>query len=91
MVGGGEGASGGLFVKKKGDTEFRTFSEVFGTVSPTKFTRIKLKEGDEVKIQSPGGGGYGPPAERPAEAVEEDVRQGFVSALAAERLYPRAP
>ena len=90
LVGGGEGASGGLFVKIKGDTEFRTFSEVFGTVSPTKFTRIKLKEGDEVKIQSPGGGGYGPPAERPAEAVEEDVRQGFVSAEAAERLYTQA-
>lgn len=87
LLGGGEGASGGLFVKKKGDTQFRTFSEVYGTVSTSKFTRIKLKEGDEVKIQSPGGGGYGPPAERPPEAIEEDIRQGFVSPEAARQLY----
>ena len=87
LLGGGEGASGGLFVKKKGDTQFRTFSEVYGTVSASKFTRIKLKEGDEVKIQSPGGGGYGPPAERPPEAIEEDIRQGFVSPEAARQLY----
>ena len=87
LLGGGEGASGGLFVKKKGDTRFRTFSEVYGTVSASKFTRIKLKEGDEVMIQSPGGGGYGPPADRPPEAIEEDIRQGFVSAEAARQLY----
>ena len=87
LLGGGEGASGGLFVKKKGDTQFRTFSEVYGTVSASKFTRIKLKEGDEVKIQSPGGGGYGPPAERSPEAIEEDIRQGFVSPEAARQLY----
>ena len=87
LVGGGEGASGGLFVKKNGDTQFRTFSEVYGTVSASKFTRIKLKEGDEVKIQSPGGGGYGPPADRPPEAIEEDIRQGFVSPEAARQLY----
>ena len=87
LLGGGEGASGGLFVKKKGDTQFRTFSEVYGTVSASKFTRIKLKEGDEVKIQSPGGGGYGPPADRPPEAIEEDIRQGFVSPEAARQLY----
>ena len=87
LLGGGEGASGGLFVKKKGDTQFRTFSEVYGTVSASKFTRIKLKEGDEVKIQSPGGGGYGPTADRPPEAIEEDIRQGFVSPEAARQLY----
>ena len=30
LFGGGEGGSGGIFVKKKGDTRFRTFSETFG-------------------------------------------------------------
>ena len=54
LFGGKDGSSGGLLVKKKGDTDFRTFSEVYGTVSPTKFTRIALKEGDEVMILSPG-------------------------------------
>ena len=28
---------------------------------------------------SPGGGGYGPPAEREPESVLEDVTEGFVS------------
>ena len=40
-------------------SEFRTFKEVFGTVSPSKFTNIVLTGGDEVRIDSPGGGGYG--------------------------------
>lgn len=87
LFGGGEGGSGGIFVKKKGDTRFRTFSETFGTVSDSKFTRVVLKEGDEVKIHSPGGGGYGPPAERAPEAVENDIRQGWVSPEAARERY----
>ena len=38
-------------------------------------------------ILSPGGGGYGPPEERPAEAVDDDVKQGLTSAEAARELY----
>ena len=83
----GHGAAGGLLVKKKSDSRFRTFSEVYGTVSATKFTRIVLKEGDEVAILSPGGGGYGSPSERTAEKIEDDVRQGLISAAAARTSY----
>ena len=89
LFGGGKGGCGGIFVKKKGDTRFRTFSEAFGTISNSKFTRVVLKEGDEVMIQSPGGGGYGPPAERPPEAIERDIRQGRVSPEAAREFYGR--
>ena len=87
LFGGGEGASGGIFVKKNGDKRFRTFSEAFGTVSDSKFTRVVLKEGDEVMIHSPGGGGYGLPSERTSEAIEQDIRQGWVSSEAARNLY----
>ncbi len=34
-----------------------------------------------------GGGGYGPPRERPAEKVQEEVRDGIVSIEAARELY----
>ena len=47
----------------------------------------RLKEGDAVRMRSGGGGGYGPPKERPVETVLEDVRQGYVSVEAARTLY----
>jgi N-methylhydantoinase B/oxoprolinase/acetone carboxylase alpha subunit len=91
LFGAGKGARGGIFVKKKGGTRFQTFSKAFGTISDSKFTRVVLKEGDEVMIQSPGGGGYGPPAERLTDAIEQDIRQGWVSAEAARDSYGYEP
>jgi N-methylhydantoinase B len=79
LAGGGQGGRAAILVKRRGDTEFRTFSEVFGTVSPSKFTNILLEEGDEVLIASAGGGGYGDPGDRDPERVERDRFQGFVS------------
>jgi N-methylhydantoinase B/oxoprolinase/acetone carboxylase alpha subunit len=38
-------------------------------------------------MRSGGGGGYGDPRERPAAAVAEDVRQGYVSVKAAKEFY----
>ena len=35
--------------------------------------------GDIVEFQSAGGGGYGDPMQRATEAVEADVRNGYVS------------
>jgi N-methylhydantoinase B/oxoprolinase/acetone carboxylase alpha subunit len=87
LEGGEKGGPGAVLVKRAGETEFRTFSEVFGTVSPSKFTNIVLHEGDEVLIASPGGGGYGPPGERDSGRMGEDVAQGFVSEGAAREVY----
>ena len=64
---------------QRATSEFRTFSEVYGTVSPSKFTNIRLTAGDEVLIDSPGGGGYGDARERDRERVARDVDEGFVS------------
>jgi N-methylhydantoinase B len=91
LDGGHKGNQAAILVKRAGDDAFRTFSEVFGTVSPSKFTNIVLTEGDEVLIASPGGGGYGDPRERDRARVAEDVEQGFVSASAAREIYGATP
>ncbi|MGE0748724.1 MAG: hydantoinase B/oxoprolinase family protein [Rhodospirillales bacterium] len=52
-----------------------------------KLTNARLKKGDRFRFETPGGGGYGPPAERPRAAIERDVRMGYVSRAAARRDY----
>jgi N-methylhydantoinase B len=88
LEGGAGGGSAKLLVKKKGEAQFTTFDKAFGTASATKFTRVVLKEGDEVIIESPGGGGYGPPDERSSEDAENDLRQGYVSTGGARKHSP---
>lgn len=53
----------------------------------SKMTGLKISRGQRLRLQSPGGGGYGPAFERPPEAVAEDVRLGYVSRMAALRDY----
>jgi hypothetical protein len=87
LLGSLPGARGGLYIRRKGETEFRTFVEAFGTASPGKFSNITVAEGDEILIVGPGGGGYGSPLQRAPETVLEDVREGFVSIESARRDY----
>jgi N-methylhydantoinase B len=47
----------------------------------------RLTTGDSFVVYSGGGGGFGPPRERPIERVCHDVRQGYVSIEAARDLY----
>lgn len=87
LFGGKQGASTALYFKKAGDNQFRTFSEVFGTVSANKFSGIRVHEGDQILIQSSGGGGFGNPFASPVEAVLEDVKEGFISLQSALKDY----
>ncbi len=87
VLGGGSGAVGGLAVQRRGESEWRTFVEEFGTTSPSKFSGITLREGDRVRITMPGGGGYGDPSERAPELVRRDVAEGFVTREAAVAAY----
>jgi N-methylhydantoinase B len=48
-----------------------------------------LRAGQWVEIITPGGGGYGPPARRSAEALARDLREGRISTTEAETLYRR--
>ena len=87
LFGGGEGESGKIRIRKKGDEEWRTFSEVYGTPSPNKFADIQIQGGDEIIIASPGGGGYGHPEERDPAYVLEDIQEGFLSPEEARDVY----
>jgi N-methylhydantoinase B len=46
---------------------------------PSRFGDHRLQKGDLLRLERPGGGGLGPPLERPVENVFEDVRQGYIS------------
>jgi hypothetical protein len=87
IFGGQGGNNAGVFIQRRGDDEFRTFQEVFGTVSPTKFANIRLQQGDKVLLRSAGGGGYGNPGQRSPEQVLADVRRGVISAEQAREAY----
>ena len=49
--------------------------------------KLTLAPGDRLELELPGGGGWGNPLERPRELVENDLRQGLVSAERARSVY----
>jgi len=53
----------------------------------TKVTDIHIAQGQRVRLESPGGGGYGEPRERDPVAVRRDVANGYVSAGQARLQY----
>ena len=87
LAGGDAGGLGGIWVRRRGECDYRTFVDSFGVVSPSKFANVLVTDGDEIRIDSAGGGGYGDPLERDPDLVVSDVAQGLVSPAAAERRY----
>lgn len=53
----------------------------------SKMVGIPLKQGQRVRLETPGGGGYGPADARDPAAVARDVAQGHVSEQAADAAY----
>ncbi|MGB6539040.1 MAG: hydantoinase B/oxoprolinase family protein [Xanthobacteraceae bacterium] len=78
MEGGGDGRPGDIWINPDNERARRL---------PTRYADYPLREGDIFRLDTPGGGGYGDPASRPAERVLADVREGFVSPQVAERDY----
>lgn len=76
LFGGQPGAKGQTLLIRDGETIPLGSKEV-----------CTLKRGDVISFRLSGAGGYGDPAERSHEAISEDVREGYVSAEAAGRLY----
>jgi N-methylhydantoinase B len=61
-----------------------------GTVTPplvSKITDVKIRQGHKVRLETPGGGGFGDPLARDPDRVARDVRLGYVSHEAARRDY----
>lgn len=55
----------------------------------SKLHDAKLKKGERIRLETPGGGGYGPAAERKKEAIAEDLRLGYVTEEGLARDYGR--
>ncbi len=53
----------------------------------SKITDVKIRRGQKVRLETPGGGGFGDPATRDPARVARDVRLGYVSSQAALRDY----
>ena len=67
-----------------------SFDTAEGRAEPpmvSKMVGIPLLHGQRLRLETPGGGGYGDPARRPPERVARDVRLGYVGAAAADADY----
>jgi N-methylhydantoinase B len=54
-------------------------------IAPTSAPELHFMPGDVVALRTPGGAGHGRAPERALEAIEADLKDGYVSAAAAER------
>ena len=78
LFGGRPGTCGEFVINRGGPGE---------QVLPSKTPPLTLGRGDRYLMQSAGGGGFGPPWEREARLVVEDVLDGYVSREAARTDY----
>ena len=53
-----------------------------------KATRLLCAAGSTLVLRTGGGGGDGSPADRPAEEVQADVREGYITEEHARQYYP---
>jgi N-methylhydantoinase B len=81
-AGGGAGGLGAYVIKDSSGRHRKLASKVSG---------VKLLPGDRVEIRTPGGGGYGRPAEREPGLVRDDIRSGVVSPEQAAQVYEFDP
>ncbi len=67
LAGGGEAAKGALVLRRDG----------VETPIPPKTDNLPLVQGDVVRLETSGGGGFGPVAERAPDATARDTRMGY--------------
>lgn len=77
--------AGGLLGGKPGSCGSYTLND--GERLPSTLSEYPLRDGALLRIETPGGGGYGDPRERDAALVARDVLQGKVSPAAARDIY----
>ena len=78
LNGGGSGAPGRFLLDPGGDGERGL---------PGVFSELPVASGTTIRVETPGGAGYGDPLERDAALVRADVRAGKVSRDAAKEHY----
>ena len=67
--------------------EFQTETGWDSPPLASKMRGIQLTQGQSVRLETPGGGGYGAPEDRAPEKVAGDVAKGFLSEAEADRIY----
>ena len=70
LDGGLPGAAGRLFHVRDGQA----------TALPSKIGNLRLRRGDAIRLETSGGGGFGPPLDRPGAEVAADLAGGYVTA-----------
>ncbi len=82
-----QGVAGG---QEAGVNQF-SYEQDDGRATPplvSKMRGIQLRQGQAVRLETPGGGGYGPPQARDKTAIARDVARGLVSPAQADADYP---
>lgn len=87
LFGGKEGRKAEVHIKRRGSKTWKTFVDDSGKTSPSKFSNVPVRSGDEVRIASPAGGGYGNPKKRERYSIEADLRSGWITPGAAKKHY----
>jgi N-methylhydantoinase B len=77
-AGGKSGRTGAVVINPEGASPVRL---------PTRYADYPLKDGDIVRLDTPGGGGFGDPLTREPKRVLADVREGYISVAATEQDY----
>ncbi len=78
LAGGGPGATAKLY-KNPGRPDARMLH--------SKVSNVMLAAGDSIRLETPGGGGFGTPSERSLEALAKDLRDDMVSLEQARKDY----
>ncbi|MER7012271.1 hydantoinase B/oxoprolinase family protein [Saccharopolyspora sp. NPDC000359] len=73
---GGQDGTPGRFVINPGRADERA-------LPGGRISGVRLREGDVLRVESPGSGGFGDPAQRSPEQVREDLRNGRITGRAA--------
>ena len=68
---GEDGATGGVMIFEKGNTE--------GKLLSSKIDNMFVKEGTVIRDLCPSGGGFGPPSKRSAQSRQKDIDDGLVT------------
>lgn len=74
VVGGGAAATNLFFYDDDEAPEGRTSPPLI-----SKITGVSLKKGQRVRLETPGGGGYGDISKRAKELQDNDLKQGYVT------------
>ena len=76
VVGGGAGAMNRFYYDSNDEG---AINKKKSPALVSKMTGIKLVKGQRVRLETPGGGGYGNPNSRPQNLIDNDIEQGYVS------------